>query len=47
VEKLAYVLWSEGSPDTGDALRDSLLSDTAPRLRQLGGRGITVNVHDA
>ena len=47
MEKLAYVLWSEGSPDTGDALRDSLLSDTAPRLRQLGGRGITVNVHDA
>jgi hypothetical protein len=47
VEKLVYVLWGDGSPDAGDALRDSLLMETVPRLRQLGGRGITVNVHDA
>ena len=38
MEKLVYVLWGEGSPDSGDALRDSLLGETAPRLRQLGGR---------
>jgi hypothetical protein len=47
VEKLVYLLWGEGSPESGDALRDSLLTEAAPRLQHLGGRGITVNVHDA
>jgi hypothetical protein len=47
VEKLAFVLWGDGSPGRGDALRDRLLTETVPRLRRLGGRGITVNVHDA
>jgi len=47
VEKLVYLLWGEGTPDAGDDLRHALLGDTAPRIRRLGGRGITVNVHDA
>ncbi len=46
MEKLIYVLWGDGAPDTGDDLRARLIADTVPRLRQLGGRGITVNVHD-
>jgi hypothetical protein len=47
MEKLVYVLWGDGAPDTGDAVRDVLLTSTVPRLRQLGGRGITINVHDS
>jgi hypothetical protein len=47
VEKLVYVLWGDGAPASGDALRDGLLKETVPRLEHLGGRGITVNVHDA
>jgi hypothetical protein len=47
MEKLVYVLWADGAPDSGDAIRDRLLAETVPRLRQLGGRGITVNVHDS
>jgi hypothetical protein len=47
MEKLVYVLWGDGAPGTGDALRGRLLSATVPRLRQLGGRGITVSVHDS
>jgi hypothetical protein len=47
VEKLVYLLWGNGSPDRGDQLRDVLLQETVPRLADLGGRGITVNVHDS
>jgi hypothetical protein len=47
VEKLVYVLWGEGSPESGDSLRAALLRDTAPRLGDLGTCGITVNVHDS
>jgi hypothetical protein len=47
MEKLVYVLWADGAPDSGDALRARLLAETVPRLQQLGGRGITVNVHDS
>lgn len=46
MEKLVYVLWGDGAPDHGDAVRARLLHETVPRLRQSGGRGITVNVHD-
>jgi hypothetical protein len=46
MEKLVYVLWGDGAPEAGDALRDVLIGGVAPRLAQLGGRGITVNVHD-
>src|SRR5580698_2301639 len=47
MEKLVYVLWGDGAPASGDSVRDALLTGTVPRLRQLGGRGITVNVHDS
>ncbi len=47
MEKLVYLLWGSGSPGSGDRLRASLLQETVPRLGELGGRGITVNVHDA
>jgi len=46
VEKLVYLLWAEGDPATGDALRRRLLEDTAPRLARAGALGIGVNVHD-
>jgi hypothetical protein len=46
MEKLVYLLWGSGTPETGDALRDALLNGTVPRLQRDGGRGITVNVHD-
>ena len=42
-----YLIWGEGSPPAGDALRGVLLGETAPRLSALGARGITVGVHDA
>jgi hypothetical protein len=45
VEKLVYLLW--GDPEGGDRIRDFLLGETAPVLERLGGRGITVSVHDA
>lgn len=47
MEKLVYLFWGAGTPESGDAVRDGLLAETAPRLARLGGRGITVNVHDA
>lgn len=47
MEKLVYVLWGDGAPESGDALRDALITGTVPRLQQLDGRGITVNVHDS
>jgi hypothetical protein len=46
MEKLVYLLWGDGAPESGDQLRAALLAETAPRLGQLGGRGIGVNVHD-
>jgi len=46
MEKLVYLLWNGGSPEEGEALRISLLGETAPTLDDLGCRGITVNVHD-
>lgn len=47
MEKLSYVLWGDGTPESGDALRDLLITSVTPQLQQLGGRGITVSVHDA
>jgi hypothetical protein len=47
MEKLVYVLWGDGAPASGDSVRDALLTGTVPRLRELGGRGVTVNVHDS
>lgn len=47
MEKLVYVLWGDGAPDAGDAIRDTLITGTVPRLQQSGGRGITINVHDS
>jgi hypothetical protein len=47
MEKLVYVLWGDQAPEAGDAIRDALIAGTVPRLEQLGGRGITINVHDS
>jgi hypothetical protein len=47
MEKLIYVLWGSGSPESGDQLRTVLLTGTAPQLQRIGGRGISVNVHDS
>lgn len=47
MEKLIYLLWGEGSPENGDSIRTALLCEAVPRLGELGGRGISVNVHDS
>jgi hypothetical protein len=47
VEKLVYLLWGRPDPAAGDALRDQLLGDVAPRALAGGARALTVNVHDA
>lgn len=47
MEKVIILLWGDGSPDAGDALRDRLLGETVPRLLASGVRGLSVNVHDA
>jgi hypothetical protein len=47
LEKLIYLMWGEGTPASGDALRDRLLEETVPRLLAAGARGLAVNVHDA
>lgn len=47
MEKLIYVLWGDGSPESGDVLRAALLAETVPRLEDLGGRSLSVNVHDS
>ena len=46
MEKVVFLLWAEPDPAAGDELRDRLLHDVAPRLLELGARGLTVNVHD-
>jgi hypothetical protein len=48
VEKLIYLLWADAGSDAadGDALRDQLLSEHAPRLVDAGARALTINVHD-
>lgn len=47
MEKVVFLLWGEPDPVAGDALRATLLGEVAPRLLELGARGLTVNVHDA
>ncbi len=42
-----YVLWGDGSPEQGDALRDRILGQVAPSLFASGARALTVDVHDA
>ena len=47
MEKVIILVWGDGSPAAGDALRDRLLGETVPRLLASGVRGLSVNVHDA
>jgi hypothetical protein len=47
MEKVITLLWGEGSPEAGDALRDRLLGETVPKLLASGVRGLSVNVHDS
>jgi hypothetical protein len=47
VEKLAYLVWGDGAPEAGDALRARLLEETAPALLSAGALGLGINVHDA
>lgn len=46
MEKLVYLLWGRPDPVAGDALRDRLVGEVAPRAVALGARALTVNVHD-
>jgi hypothetical protein len=46
MEKVIYLVWGDGSVGSGDALRDRLLGETAPRLLSSGVRGLGINVHD-
>lgn len=46
MEKLIYLMWGNGAPEAGDALRDRLLGEVAPRLVASGVKGLGVNVHD-
>jgi hypothetical protein len=46
VEKLVYLLWARPGQD-GDALRETLLREAAPRLLELGARTLTVSVADS
>jgi hypothetical protein len=46
MEKVIYLLWGDGTPESGDQLRDRLLSETTPSLTASGARRIGINVHD-
>jgi hypothetical protein len=46
VEKLIYLVWSDGTDESGDSLRDRLLEEVAPRLLTSGVKGLVINVHD-
>jgi hypothetical protein len=46
VEKLVYLLWARPR-ESGDALRDRLLREAAPRLLDLGALRLTLNVADS
>ena len=46
MEKLIYLVWSDGADESGDALRDRLLDEVAPRLVAAGVKGLGINVHD-
>ncbi len=47
MEKVVYLLWGDGGAEAGDALRERLLGEVAPRVLAAGARGLSVNVHDA
>jgi hypothetical protein len=47
VEKLIYLVWGDGSTESGDALRDRLLGEIAPRLIAAGAPSLGINVHDS
>ena len=47
MEKVIYLLWADAASGSGDALRDRLLGETAPRLLSAGVRGLSINVHDS
>ena len=47
MEKVIYLLWGDGSPSGGDALRQRLLDEVVPELTSAGAAGIGVNVHDS
>ncbi len=46
MEKLIYLVWSDGTDESGDSLRDRLLGEVAPRLLTSGVKGLGINVHD-
>ena len=46
MEKLVYLLFQHAGA-SGDELRDTLIQDVAPALREAGGSQIAVNVHDS
>ncbi len=46
MEKVIYLLWGDGAPESGDALRDRLVGEISPRLLASGVRGLGINVHD-
>jgi hypothetical protein len=46
MEKVIYLGWGDPSPAAGDAVRDALLGQVAPRLLASGVRGLSLNVHD-
>jgi hypothetical protein len=47
VEKVIYLLWGDGAPESGDQLRDRLLGETAPQLLASGVHRLGINVHDS
>jgi hypothetical protein len=47
VEKLVYLVWADGSPGEGDALRERLLGVVTPAILDAGAHAVTVNVHDS
>jgi len=47
VEKVVTLLWGPGDAAAGDALRERLLEEAAPRMRGAGARGLGINVHDS
>jgi hypothetical protein len=47
MEKLIYLLWSDGGAESGDAIRSRLLGETTRRLLDMNVRALGINVHDA
>jgi hypothetical protein len=46
MEKVIYLAWGDPSPLAGEARREALLGQVAPRLLASGVKGLTINVHD-